>query len=164
MIWDAKTIEFISSCFALSLCKSHFCAQPGPALAASVPFVMGETKPWAITERRIHQRFIQQQNVFFFICCFLGFFFLSVVLFFVSFWIIPNVHFTSLASSQLSSSRLGSLLQAAIADLKPCSCTLACTTFVFLGIYNIELQHAVDLPKHHTSQPPELFKTTSAFS
>lgn len=41
---------------------------PVPALSDSDPFVMGETKPEAITECRFHSRFIQQHDVGFLFC------------------------------------------------------------------------------------------------
>lgn len=48
---------------------------------------MGETKPWAITDRRFQPRFIQQQDGVF-------------VLFFVSFLTIPDVYFTFFLGKQ----------------------------------------------------------------
>lgn len=65
-------------------------------------FVMGETNPCVITEKRFHPRFIQQQVE-------VAFLFVLVWVF-VSFLIIPAAYFTFfLASSDLTSPQLSGI-------------------------------------------------------
>lgn len=139
-VWPGMPRPQTSSHLCSFLVQKPFLCPAWPCTCCFCTFCDGRNKTMGNNWEEDSPEVYTTEECGFFICFFL-FFVVPVVLFFVSFLIIPNVYFiyfTFLASSHLSSPWLGSLLRAAISDLKPLSCTLACTTSVFLCIYNTD--------------------------